>query len=180
MEYSKNGNSSYGLGENNQLEKYSRDIEIQFEPLNTDKSNGIDEDTPSVKLINFPRLEIFAKNSNESNFNHDNIIITPNSINGKIKISVKRFLFGSSEELRSSMHSKYSFKDYYFDDELMAYIQFEINYFESSKKFFVCGDKKGTGLFVKINKKIEIFKEVIISFCSCHMILQSQINRKKF
>ena len=178
-EYSNKGFLSGRFEETKYFEKNSRDIEIQFDELNSDKSNGLNEDSASV--INFPRLEICVKYSTESDVNTNPIIITPNSINGKIKCSENRFLFGSSEGLKSSLsYCKFADIDYYFNDETMAFIQFEIRYIETNKKFLVCDDKKGTGLFVKITKRFVISREVVISFCSCHMILQLQNTRKNY
>jgi len=46
-----------------------------------------------------------------------------------------------------------------------------INYLEKGK-FYLVDNKRGTGLFIKIRKKICVDHDMIVSFCASHMILQ--------
>jgi hypothetical protein len=113
--------------------------------------------------------------------NNEKIILTPNSINGNIKTSDENFTFGSNVGFPYSYtQSNYAPIDFSFDDESMAYSQFEIKFNKQRGKFYVIDNKKGTGIFARINKKFHIDRDVIISFCSCHMILQVTADRKMY
>jgi hypothetical protein len=114
---------------------------------------------------------------NSLNNNH-RIIITPNSINGIVKNSDHKFIFGSNDAIPPSYTGgKLNPIDYSINDKSMAYNQFEIIYDKEKNKFYISDSKIGTGIFAKINKKLTINRDIIISFCSCHMILQIASDR---
>lgn len=105
--------------------------------------------------------------------NNHNIILTPNSVNGIVKYNNNSFVFGSSNgSVRTDSEEDITPIDYDFKDKSMGFSQFEIIYEELRNKFYVLDNKKGTGVFAKINKKFLLNREVIISLCSSHMILQ--------
>jgi hypothetical protein len=112
----------------------------------------------------------------------DYIVITPNSINGNKKILGDRFNFGSKKNLsgyssqsnRNSQNfiNEVTTNDYYFEDQSMAYRQFEILYNPEKSKYYILDNKRGSGTFLKIRNRLVVNKDMIISFCSCHMVLQ--------
>ena len=62
--------------------------------------------------------------------------------------------------------------NYNFEDRNMGLRQFEISYNSEKLKYYILENKRGTGTFVKIKNKLVVNRDMIISFCSCHMVLQ--------
>jgi hypothetical protein len=134
-------------------------------------------------------MELQITNQENAFEESQSIVVTPNSINGVKKNLGERFYFGSkrssSENLPFNSESSNSFKnsqnsmnecdmtnDYNFDDPSMAPRQFEISYNTEKSKYYILENKKGTGTFLKIKQKLPVNRDMIISFCSCHMVLQ--------
>lgn len=131
----------------------------------------------------FPRLELDYSNQSKTN-QINRIIITPNSINKKTKVKGKKFYFGSAngskciknnitrENSEKILNDATSPLDYTFEDKNMGYHQFEISFNAEKSKYYILENKQGTGTFVKIKTKLAVNRDMIISFCSCHMVLQ--------
>jgi hypothetical protein len=114
----------------------------------------------------------------------EHILITPNSINGLKKNLGDKFYFGSkrnsigiSDSSQSNKNSQIctnrtSDNDYDFEDPSMTSRQFEISYNPVKSKYYILEHKKGSGTFLKIRNKLVVNRDMIISFCSCHMVLQ--------
>jgi len=151
-------------------EKESKENNEFIEKITSEKNALNAAITSPTDLIPFPKLEIsitMSKNNSES----EKIILTPNSINNVIKkTNEEKFYFGR----QTSKSSGTKINDYNFIDESIASRQFEVTYNKEKSKFFVVDNKKGTGLFVKINNKITIDHDMIVSFCATHMLLQVQ------
>ena len=62
--------------------------------------------------------------------------------------------------------------DYTFLDKNMGSHQFEILYNAEKSKYYILENRQGTGTFIKIKNKLAVNRDMIISFCSCHMVLQ--------
>jgi hypothetical protein len=135
-------------------------------------------------MVLYPRLELTIINSRASNANNDKIVVTPNSINGLLKKLGEKFTFGRSmglfgipNSIISSISNNISTfnnkpNDYNFNDDSIAPRQFEISFNKEKGRYYVVDNKKGTGIFVKIKNKIAVTRDMIISFCACHMVLQ--------
>lgn len=137
------------------------------------KSTQLNQASPE-KIINSPRLEMTLIDHRGFMIKNQKIILTPNSINGIIKISDQdKFFFGSNDDnTLSDSGGKSTNIDFNFNDKSMANLQFEIIYDKERNRFLVSDNIKGTGIFAKINKNMKVDRDLIISFCSCHMILQ--------
>lgn len=135
-------------------------------------------------LLQYPRLELQIFNPDITGENSDYILITPNSINGNKKNFGERFYFGSKRSVSGNSDSSQSnrnsqnflndtsWNDYNFEDQIMASRQFEISYNIEKSKYYILEHKKGTGTFLKIRNRLVVSRDMIISFCSCHMVLQ--------
>lgn len=108
---------------------------------------------------------------NARNLSHvyDKIKITPNSLSSSNGVNCikDRFVFGKVNSNKSN--------DYGINDESIALKQFEVFY--KDEKFYVLDNKKGTGLFVRVKEKLTIDRDMIISFCSSHMIVQVESDK---
>jgi len=148
------------------------------------------------ETIEYPRLELQITSQENAFDESQSIVITPNTINGVKKNFGERFFFGSrrsssdnlpfnSDSSNSIKNSQFSISesdstnDYYFDDTSMASRQFEISYNSEKSKYYILENKKGTGTFLKIKQKLPVNRDMIISFCSCHMVLQVSPDGKK-
>jgi hypothetical protein len=161
------------LNEGKNIELITAPPVIISEPATDSKDITEETIVTSLKIIKYPRLEIFSMDCVNPLTNNHNVILTPNSINGNIKYNNSSFVFGSSNgSIRTDRENDITPIDYSFNDISMGFSQFEIIYEKLRNKFYVVDNKKGTGVFAKINKKLLLNKEVIISFCSSHMILQ--------
>ena len=95
-------------------------------------------------------------------------VVEPNS-NRENSENPSRDLFDSKSQI-----------DYNFDDKNIGLHQFEISYNVDKKKYYILENKLGTGTFVKIKNKLIVNRDMIISFCSCHMVLQVIPDSKSF
>lgn len=91
------------------------------------------------------------------------IEITPWTVNKRELKEKFRCVFGRTEVISQN--------DYNFDDDKIAPRQFEIIYVPEQKKFFFRDLEKSTGIFIRINKSIEVDRELIVSFCNNHFSL---------
>jgi hypothetical protein len=159
------------------------DIETKFEDdqirekisKEEEQKEGNFSNVKEKELINFPRIEIFFPDNGTNNSSNQRIVITPNSINGNLKRLGDKYLFGRNPStLPNSLNSIGGGKnnDYNFTDESIGIKQFEICFNKDKGKYTIVDNKKGTGLFIKVIQKVAIKQDVIISFCSSHMILQ--------
>ena len=137
-----------------------------------------------------PRLELSIMNTRLNNATTEKIIMTPNSINGSVRKTGDKFLFGRTASMGTGLNPsiqggiqgmmpKFSStslnhrpNDYDFSDESIGPRQFEISYSKDKNKFYVVDNKRGTGLFVKIKQSVVVDHDMIVSFCASHMILQ--------
>ena len=51
---------------------------------------------------------------------------------------------------------------------------------KANKKYYISDNRLGTGLFIKVKNKLAIKQDIIVSFCSTHMIIQLDPMSKKF
>jgi len=140
------------------------------------------------EIIKFPRMEITVMHARTNPLNStDKIILTPNSINGLIKKSGEKFVFGRNSLPNSNANANFNasspivnivqnqtnrLNDYNFtDDDSISLKQFEISYNKERNLYSVVDNKRGSGLFLKIKQKI-IDHDMIVSFCATHMIIQ--------
>jgi hypothetical protein len=131
-------------------------------------------------LIYYPRLQLTITNSKYPT-KVDEVHITPNSINGVIKKTRNKFIFGRSQKkpLKSNKNINELVVDYECDDDMMSNHQFEISFSPETKSFYIIDNKKGSGVFIKIKSKLIIESDSIFSFCSTHMIVQIFPNKGK-
>jgi len=55
----------------------------------------------------------------------------------------------------------------------LKFILINVNIFKlANKKFYISDNRLGTGLFIKVKNKLMIKQDIIVSFCSTHMIIQ--------
>ena len=124
-----------------------------------------DDDRVLSPLLRTPKLKL-SLFTNSQSIIIDEITITPNTIKPKsggivTKSLNYKFCFGHDNDC-----------DYILNDANVAPKQFFIFYNPSTSKYNALDNLSGTGLFVKILRPIEIFREMIVSFCADHMYLQ--------
>jgi hypothetical protein len=129
--------------------------------LKEDKKNNEIKETkqPKESIVEYPKLELLCVN-NRNEQDRNKVIITPNSINGEVR-SNSKFVIGKNDK------NDFTFK------EGMGNKQFEIHYDRPANKYNIIDTKMGTGLFVKIQTKLQIKQDTIVSFCQTHMIIQT-------
>jgi hypothetical protein len=132
-------------------EQSNQDSKVKEEEIEKEKES----------IIESPRLELMCINTKNEQEKFK-IVITPNSINGEIR-NTNRFIIGKEDKKNNN---DFSFKDG------IGNKQFEIIYDKLIGKYNIIDTKMGTGLFVKIQTKLQIKQDTIVSFCQTHMIIQ--------
>jgi hypothetical protein len=142
------------------------DTELEYKTLfKSEKSKrgnkGKEEESRKEFIIELPKLDLTCVNTKNEKDKYK-IVITPNSINGEFRDTTK-FIIGREDK---KMNNDFSFRDE------IGNKQFEINYDKMTEKYSIIDTKMGTGLFVKIQTKLQIKQDTIVSFCQTHMIIQ--------
>lgn len=136
-----------------------------------EKRESLFANKENPNIVKFPRLELTVSSAKYLD-DKKVIVVTPNSINNKLKKLGERFYFGREDKYSNKQN------DFNFNDESIGVRQFDLSYNKEKNKFYVVDNKRGTGLFVKIKTKIAVSQDMIVSFCASHMILQIENDRK--
>ena len=133
------------------IEEFNKEAMQLYSNYNNKDNNN--KETLLKEKEDYVKLKIY----NSSNILFDEIIITKNSIISKYNIKkydkCKKFSFGKDIA-----------NDYRLNDNSITQIQFYIYYNENKKKFYIMDNLSGTGTFVKINDKLTLNQNMIISF----------------
>jgi len=129
------------------------------------KKSVFSEKTINSIIINYPKLICQIKNI-ENNYEKD-IIITPNSVNGKIiKNPDGKIYLNDDSNFNESVVKNFN-----------TYLKNFYLYFNNKKnRFFIHDKSKIYGLYKKINKKIKLENSLIISFSIYHIYMKKNEN----
>lgn len=133
-------------------QEHNRDSSFQREQKQQSST-----DNQSVKLMIY---------SNHTSSLMDEVTITPNQLR-----------CSSNNKVSDSTTGKFSFgkdlnNDCVINDSTLGGHQFFVYFNNRTNKFYAIDNLNGTGLFVRINKKIVVDHDMIVSFCVDHMYLQ--------